>query len=71
MTTNGYGRWSLENLFKVKNNKMIFLMCQRVWKTVKSQGKIRKKSRNLEVDDKWPPCMFPKGVSELKRVNVL
>ena len=29
-----------------------FLLCQRVWKTVKSQGKIREKSGNFEVDCK-------------------
>ena len=32
---------------------MIFLICQRVSKTAKCQGKIREKSGNLEVDDKW------------------
>ena len=37
---------------KIKND---FLNCQRVWKTVKCQGKISEKSRNLEVDDKWQP----------------
>ena len=33
-----------------------FLICQRVWKTVKCQAKIREKSGNFEVDDKWQPC---------------
>ena len=34
-----------------------FLICQRVWKTAKCQGKIREKSGNFEVD-KWQPCSF-------------
>ena len=34
-------------------NKNDFLICQRVWKTVKSPGKIREMSGNFEVDDKW------------------
>ena len=29
---------------------------QRVWKTVKYQGKIWEKSGNFELDDKWQPC---------------
>ena len=29
---------------------------KRVWETVKCQGKIREKSRNFEVEDKWQPC---------------
>ena len=37
-------------------NKNIFFICQRVVKTVKSQGKTREKSGNFEVDDKWQPC---------------
>ena len=37
-------------------NKNVFLICQRVWKTVKSRGKIREKSGNFKVDDKWQPC---------------
>ena len=32
------------------------MICQRVWKTVKCQGKIREKSGNFEVDDKWQLC---------------
>ena len=32
-------------------NKNGVLICQRVWKTVKSQ----EKSGNFEVDDKWQP----------------
>ena len=35
---------------------MTFFYLQRVWKTVKCQGKIREKSVNFEVDDKWQPC---------------
>ena len=35
---------------------IFFCMCQRVWKTVKYQGKIMGKSGNFEVDDKWQPC---------------
>ena len=38
---------------------MIFFVCQRVWKTAKCQGKIREKSGNFEVDDKWQPCLNP------------
>ena len=34
-----------------KRMKMIFFICERVWKTVKCQGKIREKSGNFEVDD--------------------
>ena len=34
---------------------MFFLICQRVWKTVECQEKIREKSGNFEVDDKWQP----------------
>ena len=30
---------------------IFFLICQRVWKTVKCQGKIREKSGNFEVSD--------------------
>ena len=40
---------------KVKN-KNDSLICQRVWKNTKCQGKIREKSGNFEVDDKWQPC---------------
>ena len=29
--------------------------CKKSVKTVKSQGKIREKSGNFEVDDKWQP----------------
>ena len=29
---------------------MIFFICQRVWKTVKCQGKIREKSGNLKIN---------------------
>ena len=36
---------------------MIFLIWQRVWKTAKCQGKIREKSGNFEVDNKWQPCV--------------
>ena len=32
-------------------------ICQRVWKTVKCQGKIKEKSGNFEVADEWQPCM--------------
>ena len=32
---------------------MIFFICQRIWKTVKCQGK----SGNFEVDDKWQPSL--------------
>ena len=39
---------------KLKNKKYFFI-CQRVWETAKSQGKIREKSGNFEVDDKWQP----------------
>ena len=38
-------------------NKNGFLICQRVWKTIKSQGKIKEKSGNFEVDDKWQPSV--------------
>ena len=52
---------------------MFFLLTyQRVWKTVKSQGKIREKSGNFEVDDKWQPCLsyFPlSAVDEWTQVN--
>ena len=34
-----------------KRMKMIFFICERVWKTVKCQRKIREKSGNFEVDD--------------------
>ena len=34
---------------------MIFI-CRSLWKTSKCQGKIREKSGNFEVDDKWQPC---------------
>ena len=37
---------------------MIFFICHRVWKTVKCQGKIREKSGNFEMDDKWQPCIL-------------
>ena len=40
---------------EVKNKNDLFWLCQRVWKTVKCQGKIREKSGNFEVDDKWQP----------------
>ena len=36
---------------------LFFFICQRVWKTVKCQGKIREKSGNFVVDDKWQPCL--------------
>ena len=37
-----------------------------VWKTVKCQGKIREKSGNFEVDDKWQPCeTFSYAILEL------
>ena len=32
-------------------------ICQRIWKTVKSQGKIREKSGNFQMDGKWQPCI--------------
>ena len=34
------------------------MICQRVWKTAKYQGKIREKTGNFEVDDKWQPCKW-------------
>ena len=34
------------------------LIYQRVWKTVKCQGKISEKSGKFEVDDKWQPFIF-------------
>ena len=37
---------------------MIILICQSVWKTVKCQGKIREKSENFEVGDKWQAWVF-------------
>ena len=33
-------------------------ICQRVWKTAKCHGKIREKSGNFEVNDKWQPWRF-------------
>ena len=41
--------------FKLKIKKDFLLICQTVWKAVKCQGKIREKSRNLEVAVKWQP----------------
>ena len=38
-------------------NKNEFLICHRVWKTAKSQGKIREKSGNFELDGKWQPWL--------------
>ena len=38
-------------------NKTDFLICHRVWKAVECQGKIREKSGNFEVDDRWQPCI--------------
>ena len=37
---------------RIKKN---FLICPKVWKTVKCQGIIREKSGNFEVDEKWQP----------------
>ena len=45
---------------------MIFVICQRVWKTVKCPGKIRERSGNFEVDDKWQPCVSINEVDTLK-----
>ena len=42
---------------------IFFRLCQRVWKTVKCQEKLREKSGNFEVDDKWQPCFVVKGSS--------
>ena len=36
--------------------KMIFFYLSEGMKNVKCQGKIREKSRNFEVKDKWQPC---------------
>ena len=36
----------------------LVLICRRVWKPVKSQGKIREKSGSFEVDDKWQPWIL-------------
>ena len=44
-------RKDLESQGKVRELRI----CQRVWKTVKSQRKIREKSGNFEVDDKRQP----------------
>ena len=41
---------------------ILFEICQRVWKTVKCQGKIREKSGNLEVDDKWQPWSVEQNI---------
>ena len=38
---------------KLELEIFFFLICQRIWKTVKRQGKIWEKSGNFEVDDKW------------------
>ena len=37
--------------------KKIIFICQGVWKKETCQGKIREKSGNFEVDDKWQPCL--------------
>ena len=34
------------------------MICPKVWKTAKYQGKVREKSGNFEVDDKWQPCVI-------------
>ena len=52
----------------MKNKNVFFFICQRVWKTVKSQGKIREKSGNFEVDDKWQPCTLVKPHREMIKV---
>ena len=39
---------------------------QGVWKAVKYQGKIREKSGNYELDDKWQPCQ---SCSQVDTVN--
>ena len=36
---------------------MNFFICQRVYKTEKCLGKIREKSGNFEMNDKWQPCL--------------
>ena len=41
---------------KLENKNNFILTFQRVWKTVKCQGKIREKSGNFEVTVKWQPC---------------
>ena len=56
---------------KVKN-KNGFLICQRVWKAVICQGKIRGKSGNFEVDDKWQPnLMIEKKIMSDQVKNML
>ena len=40
---------------KVKNFFFFFYQLV-VWKTVKCQGKMREKSGDFEMDDKWQPC---------------
>ena len=48
-------RSDIVSTIKVKNKKTFIF--QRVWKTVKCQGKIREKSGNFEVNVKWQPCV--------------
>ena len=37
--------------------KGIWEAIENVWKMEKSQGKVRKKLGNLEVENKWQPCI--------------
>ena len=50
----GLGHGGITCVLQTQFSSFIF---QRLWKTVKCQGKIREKSGNFEVDDKWQPCI--------------
>ena len=50
-------------------NKNDFLSYQRVWKAIKCQGKIREKSGNYEVDDKWQPCSLSSAELKIQLVS--
>ena len=51
------------NTIKVKNKNDFYCSVRGYAKTVKCQGKIREKSGNFEVDDKWRPWLSYRGSS--------
>ena len=45
----------LEDLMAEDSFKGSWEAYKNVWKMVKSQGKVRKKSRNFEIENEWQP----------------
>ena len=57
---------------KVENKKVFFFYQSEGMENCKMSGKIREKSGNFEMDDKWQPCnqVILLGINRLRIVTV-